>query len=211
MSESDAGMLQLISRQHRLPWYKGKKLDQWLCFCSVPLFYILFGIVFVPLSWMMPPRSPANSIVGKVEFMQSPNLLTASAILVVALGLAAVSNAVYMCQMRRMPVSPAFRFAFLVVTIPGAIVGCLFPMFCFGLGAFRPGYRPEILAMLYDADAFLSSQQHLNQSIGVVNTVVLLTSSLLVALGTTTARDGKSREARRLFGRGRHGEGCFHC
>src|SRR3546814_18344553 len=32
----------------------------------------------------------------------------------------------------------------------GAIVGMLFPMFCFGLGAFRPGYDPAILAMLYD-------------------------------------------------------------
>src|SRR3546814_15287638 len=32
----------------------------------------------------------------------------------------------------------------------GAIGGMLFPMFCFGLGAFRPGYDPAILAMLYD-------------------------------------------------------------
>jgi len=49
-------------------------------------------------------------------------------------------------------------------------------------------------------DLFLGSQQHLNQSIGVVNTVILLTSSLFVALGTTTAREGKAADARRLFG-----------
>ena len=76
MNESDAGILQSISRQGA-PWYKSKKLDQWLCFWSVPFFYNLFGIVFVPLSWMMPPRSPGNSIAGKVEFMQTPNLLIA--------------------------------------------------------------------------------------------------------------------------------------
>jgi hypothetical protein len=35
-------------------------------------------------------------------------------------------------------------------SIVGAIVGCLFPMFCFGLGAFRPGYDPQILWLLYD-------------------------------------------------------------
>jgi len=131
-------------------WYENKKLDQYLCFWSVPVFYNLFGIVFVPLSWMMPPRAPGNSIAGKIAFMQSPNLLVASTILVLALGLAAVGNAVYMSQMRRMSVNPAFHFAFLAGAIAGAIVGCLFPMFCFGLGAFRHGYRPDVLAMLYD-------------------------------------------------------------
>lgn len=49
-------------------------------------------------------------------------------------------------------------------------------------------------------DLFLESQQHLNQGIGVINTVVLLTSSLFVALGTEAARERKSREAINLFG-----------
>lgn len=132
------------------PWYKNKKLDQLICFWSVPVFYNLFGLVFVPLSWMMPPRSPAASTEKVVEFMQSPNLLLASTILILSIGLAAVGNAIYMCQMRRMSVSPAFRFAFMAGSIVGAMVGCLFPMFCFGLGAFRPDYDPKILAMLYD-------------------------------------------------------------
>ena len=35
---------------------------------------------------------------------------------------------------------------------------------------------------------FLHSQQYLNQGIGATNTVVLLTSSLFVALGTQAAR-----------------------
>ncbi len=132
------------------PWYKSKKLDQYLCFWSVPVFYSLFGLVFVPLSYMMPPRSPDSDLAEIVAFMQSPNLLIASSILIVAIGLSAVGNACYMVQMRRMSVSPVFRFAFLAGSIVGAIVGCLFPMFCFGLGAFRPGYDPQILAMLYD-------------------------------------------------------------
>jgi len=49
-------------------------------------------------------------------------------------------------------------------------------------------------------DTFLQSQQQLNQSIGVVNTVILLTSSLFVALGTAAAREDNARDARRLFG-----------
>ncbi len=47
---------------------------------------------------------------------------------------------------------------------------------------------------------FLHSQQFLNQGIGATNTVVLLTSSLFVALGTQAARVGKSVDAYRLFG-----------
>lgn len=42
---------------------------------------------------------------------------------------------------------------------------------------------------------FLSGQQHLNQGIGVANTLVLLTSSLCVALGTESARSAKRGEA----------------
>jgi len=46
---------------------------------------------------------------------------------------------------------------------------------------------------------FLHSQQYLSQGIGATNTVVLLTSSLFVALGTQAARGGKSVAAYRLF------------
>ncbi|WP_372748511.1 hypothetical protein [Litorivivens sp.] len=132
------------------PWYKNKKLDQLLCFWSIPVFYNLFGLVFVPLSWMMPPRAPESDLAGVVEFMQSPNLLIASTILILSVGLSAVGNAMYAIQMKRMSVSPVLRFAFIAGAMTGAIVGCLFPMFCFGLGAFREGYSPEILQMLYD-------------------------------------------------------------
>src|SRR3546814_858343 len=85
-----------------------------------------------------------------VDFMQSQNLLLACVILTLSFGLAPVSNACYLIQMRRMSVSPAFRLALMIGAMIGAIVGMLFPMFCFGLGAFRPGYDPAILAMLYD-------------------------------------------------------------
>ncbi len=132
------------------PRFKSGKLDQWICFWSVPVFYTLFGLVFVPLSWMMPPRSPANPQQAVIEFMQSTNLLVASSILILVVGLSAVGNAIYMSQMRRMSVSPVLRYAFWVGAITGAIVGCLFPMFCFGLGAFRPGYDPQVLQLLYD-------------------------------------------------------------
>ena len=51
-----------------------------------------------------------------------------------------------------------------------------------------------------DPDLFLQSQARLNLNIGAINTVVLLTSSLFVALGTSAARAGKTADGVRLFG-----------
>lgn len=48
-------------------------------------------------------------------------------------------------------------------------------------------------------ELFLDSQAKLNTDIGAVNTVVLLTSSLFVALGTSAARAGRTADAYRLF------------
>jgi nitric oxide reductase NorE protein len=49
-------------------------------------------------------------------------------------------------------------------------------------------------------DLFLRSQARLNVDIGAVNTVMLLTSSLFVALGTAAARVGNSANALRGWG-----------
>lgn len=47
---------------------------------------------------------------------------------------------------------------------------------------------------------FLHGQQQLNQGIGVINTIALLTSSLFVALGTEAARAQMRTQALRLMG-----------
>lgn len=60
------------------------------------------------------------------------------------------------------------------------------------------------LAYMYyrsqDPDLFLESQARLNLDIGAANTVVLLTSSLFVALGTSAARSEKTADGVRLIG-----------
>lgn len=48
-------------------------------------------------------------------------------------------------------------------------------------------------------EVFLESQQHLNPSLGVINTIVLLTSSLLVALATEAVRDKRREESFQLI------------
>jgi nitric oxide reductase NorE protein len=51
-------------------------------------------------------------------------------------------------------------------------------------------------------EIFLQSQQQLSQAIGVTNTVILLTSSLFVALAAQATRAGKFTDASRLLGLG---------
>ena len=51
-----------------------------------------------------------------------------------------------------------------------------------------------------EQELFLQGQQQLNQGIGVINTVILLTSSLFVALSTEAARGNRNSQAFRLMG-----------
>jgi hypothetical protein len=133
------------------PWYRNKKLDQWICFWTIPVFYGLFGLVFVLFARIMPPPRPGAPIEDIVAFMQSPGLLVATVILLLSLGLASVSAALVVTQMKRMEgVSPALRYAYLGALAIGGIPGCLFPMLTFAAAAFRPEYDPQLLALFYD-------------------------------------------------------------
>ncbi|MDO3402770.1 cytochrome c oxidase subunit 3 [Mycolicibacterium neoaurum] len=58
-------------------------------------------------------------------------------------------------------------------------------------------------------ELFAESQEALHRTIGVVNTVVLLTSSLLVVLGTSAVRNGQVALARRLLFAGAAVGACF--
>lgn len=133
------------------PWYRNKKLDQWICFWTIPFFFSLFGLIFALFGRIMPPQSPLDSEADIIAFMQSPNLLLAATILVLSQGLASVVTANTVTQMKRMEgVGPALRYAYLGALAVGGIPGCLFPMLCFALGAFRPDTDPQILLLLYD-------------------------------------------------------------
>src|ERR1700743_1871933 len=95
--------------EHATSWRKNRKLDQWIAFWSVPFFFNLFGLVFVPLSWMMPPRSPSSSTPHIVDFMHSHNLLIACVILTLAYGLAPESNHCFLTLANTVQLTRAVR------------------------------------------------------------------------------------------------------
>lgn len=127
------------------------KLDQWVCFGSIPLFYLLFGVIFVLLGGIMPPQSPTASVSEISKYLHRPGLAPGIALLDLTLGLASLASGVIVVQMKRMEgIGPALPYAYLAALAVAGVPGCLFPGFMFALGAFRPEYDPRILVMLYD-------------------------------------------------------------
>ena len=93
---------------------RSPKLDQWICFGSIPFFYTLFGLIFVLLARIMPPPSPTASIEDVLEYMQAPKLALGMALLSLTLGLASLSSGVIVVQMKRMEgISPVLPYAYL--------------------------------------------------------------------------------------------------
>lgn len=130
------------------------KLDQWICFWSIPVFYNLFGLIFVYFAKLMPPPPPSLSTAEIVAFIQvnATHLQIAMVILMLSLGLASLSNGLVLVQMKRMEgVSQWLSYGYLAALATAALPGCLLCGFFFALATFRPERDPKIIAMLYDA------------------------------------------------------------
>ena len=129
------------------------KTDLWLCWYVLPIFFALFGIMFVPLGRVMPPPRPDVSIAQKAGFISAHSLTIqiGFGMLMVVIGFSAIAvNANVGYQMKRMTVSPAFAYAYMGGMAVGTLPGCLFAAFCLLTAALRPGRSPEIVALLYD-------------------------------------------------------------
>lgn len=131
---------------------RSKNLDQLICWWTIPVFYNIFGLIFVVLTRVMPPPRPDITQEQMVAFF-ADNRLTIQigfALLMFFVGFTSVANALIALQIKRMSVSPVFAYGYIVSLAVGAVPGCLFAAFAFLAAAFRPDRDPEIIAMLYD-------------------------------------------------------------
>lgn len=128
------------------------KRDQWICWWSLPIFYHLFGFIFVYLGKLMPPPAPGLTQEQIVDFVQrnSSKMQVAWVLLSLSLGLASLSSGLIVVQMKRMTVSPALAYTYMAALAVAALPGCLFCGIMFALAAFRPDRSPRIIALLYD-------------------------------------------------------------
>lgn len=132
-------------------------IDLRICFWVVPIFYSLFGLIFVPLTRVMPPPRPDVTADQMVHFVHQHALTIqiGFALLMIVIGFAGVANGIVAYEIKRMSVSPAFAYAYLGALAVGALPGCLMAAISFLTAAFRPDRNPQIVALMYDM-TFLS-------------------------------------------------------
>jgi hypothetical protein len=133
-------------------WTRRPKIDQWICWWTIPIFYNLFGLIFVVLTRVMPPPRPDITSEQIVAFFETHSLTIriGFALLMFFIGFASVANGLIALQIKRMSVSPVFAYAYIGSLVVGGLPGCLLPAFAFVAGAFRPDRDPQIMVMLYD-------------------------------------------------------------
>ena len=131
---------------------RSPKLDLWICWWVFPVFYTLFGVIFVVLTRVMPPPRPGVSVAEINSFFHAhaTTIKLGFAMLMVFIGLASVTNGLVAHQMKRMSVKPVFAYAYIASLAVGAVPGCLFAAFAFLAAVFRPDRDPQLIALLYD-------------------------------------------------------------
>jgi hypothetical protein len=129
-----------------------EKLDLWICWWVLPVFYTFFGLIFVLLAHVMPPPSPALSAPQILAFfhVHGTTIKVGFALLMGVIGLGSISNGLVAYQMKRMSVSPVFAYGYIGTLAVGAIPGCLFCAIFFLEAVFRPDRNPHLIALSYD-------------------------------------------------------------
>jgi hypothetical protein len=137
--------------EHATPRRRAK-LDLWICWWTLPIFYNLFGLIFCVLTRVMPPPRPDVTQDQMVDFFASHSLSIriGFGLLMVVVGFTGVANGLIAYQIKRMSVAPVFAYGYIATLVVGAIPGCLFAAFAFVTAAFRPDRDPELVALLYD-------------------------------------------------------------
>ena len=144
---------------HRIGWHcrHNPKRELWLAWWTTVVFYQLFFVVFFVITRTQPPPNPGWDTPRVVQWFHNHHngLLIGFAIMFVVTGMTAASNALIAYSMRRMSVSPAFGYSYLVLYSLSAVPGMLLLCLVLTVGALRPDRDPELIQWLYDF-AFLS-------------------------------------------------------
>lgn len=133
------------------------KQDLRICWWITVVFYALFGVIFVPLTRLMPPPGAGASTAHIIHFFHGNRvgIQIGFALLLVVIGFGSISNGLVAYQMTRMSVSRVFAYGYIATLAVGALPGCLFAALTFLVAVFRTDTDPATLKLLYDM-AFLT-------------------------------------------------------
>lgn len=144
---------------HRTAWHwrYNPKRELWFAWWTTVVFYQLFFLAFFVLTRTQPPPSPAWEVPRVVQWFNHHHygLLIGFGIMFLITGMTVAQNALIAYSMRRMSVSRAFAYSYLVLYSLSAVPGMLLMCIALTVGAIRPDRDPELISWLYDF-AFLS-------------------------------------------------------
>lgn len=138
-------------------WRNNPKLELWLAWYMIVVFYNIFGIVFFIVTRTQPPPKPYWELERVVQWFADNEfgLLSGFGFMFVTGAFSIASTALIVYSIRRMSVSPAFAYAYLIIYSLAAVPGMLLTCIALVVGAMRPDRNPELTGLLYDM-GFLS-------------------------------------------------------
>ncbi|BBY40993.1 hypothetical protein MMAN_51270 [Mycobacterium mantenii] len=143
----------------RIGWHlwHGPKRELWLAWAALLFFYNLFFPMFFIVAQVQPPPEPTWDLATQVRWFSERHLgiPVGFGIIFAISGLIATNNALIAYSMRRMSVSRAFAYSYLLIYSLSAVPGMLLLNIALIVGTLRPDRDPRLIGWLYDF-AFLS-------------------------------------------------------
>ena len=138
-------------------WRHDDKLELWIGWWTLLVFYNLYGLLFFVVTRTQPPPEPSLDPSEIVQWFgaRHDGLLYGYAIVFIVGGATAIMNAMLAYSIRRMSVSHAFAHSYLLIYALATFPGMLLMGVACTVGAMRPDRDPEVMRWLYDL-AFLS-------------------------------------------------------
>jgi len=135
----------------------GPKRELWFTWYVTVAFYGLYTIIFFVLTRTQPPGKPWLSPEQTVEWFDGRHwgLLTGFALVFIFGGFSATAIGLITYSIRRMSVSRAFGYSYLILYAVAAIPGFMFIAVAMTVGTMRPDRTPAEMQLLYDI-GFLS-------------------------------------------------------
>jgi hypothetical protein len=138
-------------------WRHNPKRELWFAWWGTVVFYNLFTVSFFILSRTQPPANPGLDGPEAAQWFRDNHsgILVGFAIMFLVTGMTAPQNALIAYSMRRMSISPAYGYSYLVLYSLSAVPGMLLLCIVLTVGALRPDRDPELQQWLFDL-GFLS-------------------------------------------------------
>lgn len=133
-------------------WRHDPKIELWIAWWTLLVFYQLYAVLFFVVSRTQPPPKPwwePERIVRWFDGNRRGLLIGFGCVFLIS-GMTAIMNALIAYSIRRMSVSRAFAHSYLVLYALSTLPGFLLMAIGLTVGAMRPDRDPALISWLYD-------------------------------------------------------------